>query len=146
ILGLSVSVGTMIGGAIVGVVLEHWNFTTLFIVVALLDLIPPIAGCFLEDKAPIRNRPRRGTTTQTGLVLGLSFYLLLVASTLVNASNAFVLLGRPLVMDKSGFDSAAISSVITVGGAVGIPIPLLIGWLSDRLGRYRFLVLSYLVA
>ena len=146
LLGVAVNVGSMLGGMILGFVVQRWGFTTLFVVVAALDVITPIAGCFLEDKAIVPERSRAASTAQIGLILGLSFYLILVASLLVNMAGAFVNLGRPLVMDKAGFDSAAIASVITVGAAVSIPVPFLLGWLSDRLGRYRLIVLSYLLA
>jgi MFS family permease len=146
ILGLTSNLGTMIGGEIIGLVLKQSSYSTLFVIGAVITTITPLAGTFLEDKAPVQKQARGSVTVQPAIILGLSFYLLLIASTLVNASSSFINLGRPLLMDKKGFDSEAISSVITVGGAVGIPVPLLIGWLSDRLGRYRLIILSYLVA
>lgn len=145
ILGLTASLGTMIGGEIIGLVLKQSSYSTLFVVSTVITAITPLAGSFLEDKAAIQMQARDTVTVQPGVVLGLSFYLLLIASTLVNASSSFTNLGRPLVMDKRGFDSEAMSSVITIGGAIGIPVPLLIGWLSDRLGRFRLIILSYLV-
>jgi len=48
----------------------------------------------MEDKPAIAHRPRGAVTAQTGLVLGLSFFLLLVAGLMTNAANAFVNLGR----------------------------------------------------
>ena len=98
--------------------------TICFVIGTVITSITPLAGTFLEDKAPVQKQARGTVTVQPAVVLGLSFYLLLIASTLVNASNSFTNLGRPLVMDKKGFDSEAMSSVITIGGAVGIPVPL----------------------
>jgi len=54
------------------------------------------------------------------------------------------LLGISLAMNKVGFVSAAISGTAAVGGAVTLPLPPLMGWLSDRFGRKRFMVLCYL--
>jgi MFS family permease len=53
-------------------------------------------------------------------------------------------LGTWLAMNDLGFSAAAVSSTSAVGGVATLPIPPLIGWLSDRLGRRRFLVLCYL--
>jgi ACDE family multidrug resistance protein len=144
ILGLTASLGTLLGGALTGIVVQQWGFITLFIVVALINLITPISACFLEDKPALQDHARGAVTAQAGLVLGLPFYLLLVAGLMTNAAGSFIGLGRPLLMDKTGFDGAAIASVISVGGAVGLPIPLLTGWLSDRLGRFRLLALAYI--
>jgi MFS family permease len=58
--------------------------------------------------------------------------------------NFVSVFGRSLAMEGLGFANAAISGTGAVGGAISLPIPLLAGWLSDRLGRRRFLVLAYL--
>ncbi len=50
------------------------------------------------------------------------------------------------MMDRMGFDSDAISSAVSIAGAVSLPLPFIVGWLSDRLGRYRLLGLCYLAA
>jgi MFS family permease len=66
-------------------------------------------------------------------------------ANLVAALAAFTgTLSLSLRMDTLGFAAAAISSTTAVGSAVTLPLPLLIGWLSDRLGRKRFLVLCFL--
>ncbi len=146
ILGVAVNVGAMLGGLLVGFVVQRWGFGVLFAVVGAVQLMVPIAGSFLEDKNVVPERARTASAAQTGLVLGVSFYLLLIACFLLNTSGAVTGLGRPLIMAKLGFDNESIASVITVGGAVGIPVPLLLGWLSDRLGRSRLLLLSFLAA
>ena len=47
-------------------------------------------------------------------------------------------------MNNLGFVAAAISSTGAIAGAVTLPLPLLIGWLSDRFGRKRVLAFCYL--
>jgi MFS family permease len=42
-------------------------------------------------------------------------------------------------MDDFGFDAAAISGAAAIGGIVSLPFPYFIGWLSDRIGRYRLI-------
>src|SRR5262249_8450316 len=145
ILGITGGLGSVIAGEIIGQVLKQSSYTSLFVVGAAITTITPIVSLFLEDKPPAQ-RHVRSAAAQPGVALGLAFYLLIIASTLVNASASFPNLGRPLIMDKKGLDSESISSVITVGSAVGLPVPILIGWLSDRIGRNRLIILSYLAA
>ena len=47
-------------------------------------------------------------------------------------------------MSDLGFGALAISSTGAVSGLVSLPLPLLLGWLSDRTGRKIYLYLSYL--
>jgi MFS family permease len=70
--------------------------------------------------------------------------LLFLASLAAGVAVFVRTLGTSLAMDDLGFGSAAISSTAAVAGAVTLPLPLLMGWLSDRLGRKRFLTLGYL--
>ena len=46
-------------------------------------------------------------------------------------------------MQGLGFSASAVASTTTVSGLITIPTTLLVGALSDRLGRRRFLMLGY---
>jgi len=46
-------------------------------------------------------------------------------------------------MDAMRFDATAIASTGLVGGAISLPLPFAIGWLSDRIGRKSLLALCY---
>ena len=52
-------------------------------------------------------------------------------------------LGRPLVMLQLNMNTTDVSNAIAFSAAVTLPLPLLLGWLSDRIGRKRLLVLFY---
>jgi MFS family permease len=54
------------------------------------------------------------------------------------------MMGRSLAMNDLGFAAAAISSAAAIGGAATLPLPPLVGWLSDRAGRKQYLALGYL--
>lgn len=47
-------------------------------------------------------------------------------------------------MSELGFDVLELSSTSVIGELVLMPLPLLMGWLSDRINRKPFLVLGYL--
>jgi MFS family permease len=47
-------------------------------------------------------------------------------------------------MNELGFAATAITSTGVVSGIISLPFPFLIGWLSDRLGRKRFIAICYI--
>jgi MFS family permease len=76
--------------------------------------------------------------------LGNNFFLLFSASLVASIAGVTILLGRSLLMSDLDFGALAISSTGAVGGIVAMPIPLLMGWLSDRTGRKIYMYLGYL--
>ena len=46
-------------------------------------------------------------------------------------------------MNSLGFSATAITSTLVISGAVSLPFPFIIGWLSDRLGRKRIMMICY---
>jgi MFS family permease len=46
-------------------------------------------------------------------------------------------------MTGLGFDARAVSSAIAISASVTLPVPLVLGWLSDRIGRKRCLFVCY---
>ena len=63
----------------------------------------------------------------------------LLAALTISAAR----LGTSLSMQGLGFSAGAVASTAAVSGLITIPATLLIGTLSDRLGRRRFLMLGY---
>lgn len=144
ILALTGALGSLIGGLTTGPVADRWGYPTMFAAVSLFLILWPLTGLLVEDKVVARVRRAEASTAGERPGLGGNFYLLLGAS-LVAATALFVsMLGRSLAMNDLGFVAAAISSTGAIGGAVVLPLPPLIGWLSDRVGRKRLLALCYL--
>lgn len=63
---------------------------------------------------------------------------------LMGRAGFVINLGRSLLMTDLGFGALEISSTGAVSGVVAMPLPFLMGWLSDRMGRRIFLYLGYL--
>ena len=72
--------------------------------------------------------------------------LLFFASIFAFMTSAVQGMGRSLLMDKLGFDAAAITSTVAVSGLITLPFPLMLGWLSDRLGRKPLIIFCYLAS
>ena len=72
--------------------------------------------------------------------------MLLVANFFARLGPTVSDLGRPLVMLQLNLNAVDVSNAIAVSAAVTFPLPLILGWLSDRVGRKVILVLFYALA
>jgi MFS family permease len=102
--------------------------------------LSPLTALLLEDKVVVGVRDSDTSVAREKSGLGRNFFLLLLASLAVGLAH-FVAMLR---MNDLGFGAAAISSTGAISGAVTLPLPPLLGWLSDRAGRKRLLALCYL--
>jgi MFS family permease len=144
---LASGIGALLAGAFGGVIAERWGFPLLFVVMAALDALMLLIATFIQDK-PL---PTEGVQPQMGdgkliekkVSPGQLVLLLLAAHLLVRLSLLAGDLGIPLAMTHLGFTAAAVSSTVAVSAAVTLPLPLLLGWLSDKAGRKRLLLLCY---
>jgi MFS family permease len=139
--------GALLGGTAVGQLIERHGYPLMFAVLGATWIILPAVGLFgLKGKQVSRPAPaapeRKGATTGSGQ----TFYLLLLTSLLSGAAVNVGRLGMPLSMQVFDFSAGAVASTATVSGLVTIPVVLLIGALSDRLGHKRFLMLAYSLA
>jgi len=144
---LAYPLGAAFGGATVGQLVTRQGYPVMFATLgAIWTLLPVIGLLGLKDK-PVA-RPKRATTQKAGATrrLGRTFYLLLAVSLLSGMAINVSRLGMPLSMQALGFSVSAIAGVTVVSGLASAPVVLLIGALSDRLGRKRFLALVYLLA
>ena len=99
------------------------------------------------DAAMAASAPRAAaaTTAASGRrgLFSRSFVLLL-AATLFSAFAWLVgRLGLFMAMGQLGFAATAISLSTAVGGIISLPAPLVLGWLSDRMGRRRLMLGCY---
>jgi MFS family permease len=144
ILGVFGTFGTFFGGLVSGSIADHWGFPTLFILAALFYVIVPLTGLFLKDTVVARSQTKAGTAAPRGIFTNRTFIFLCIASSLAHLANSEIILCRPLLMNQFHFDATAISTAGGVGALIVLPLPLLVGWLSDRLGRKPFLIICYL--
>jgi MFS family permease len=144
ILALTSPLGALAGGLATGPMADRWGYPTMFAVLSLFLGLWPLTGLLVEDKVVARIRRGEASTVEERPGLGRGFAFLLLASLAATVANFMGLLGRSLAMDDLGFVAAVISGTAAVGGAVTLPLPPLVGWLSDRVGRKRFLALCYL--
>jgi MFS family permease len=145
-LGMCISLGAFFGGLVCGAIVDRWGYSTLFVLIALFYLIIPLAGFFLADKQVAPPSAAGAAPSHQGLPLTRTFLFLCIASSLAHLANSGILLTRPLIMDALDFDATTISNAGGIGALLVLPLPLLVGWLSDRLGRKPFIFVCYLVS
>ncbi|HEX6386941.1 MAG TPA: MFS transporter [Anaerolineae bacterium] len=137
--------GALLGGTAVGQLIARHGYPVMFAALGATWIILPAVGLFgLKGKQVSRPATPKRKDTATGS--GQTFYLLLLTSLLSGAAVNVGRLGMPLSMQILDFSPSAVASTATASGLVTIPVVLLIGALSDRLGRKRFLMLAYALA
>jgi len=137
----------VIGGATAGWLLDGHGYSTLFLVMAVVWIGTPLAGLAVRDAKDEQVPSGEEEAAPVPLAaFGRSYFGLLVAALLVATAVNVSRLGTSLSMEALSFSPAAVASTATVSGLITMPVTLLIGVLSDRLGRQRFLTAGYLLA
>jgi MFS family permease len=144
---LAYPLGAVFGGTTVGQLVAWQGYPLMFAVLGAVWAIFPVVG-FLAVKDERISRPTLAAADPSAASpgLGFTFFLLLSAFLLSATAVSTGRLGTSLSMQALNFSPRAVASTATVSGLVTIPVALLIGALSDRLGRKRFLMLGYFLA
>ncbi len=131
----------LLGGLYSGWVVDQWGFSALFLISAAAYGLTVLGALLLKDKpGPVTTETKKD---RPALPASRTFWLLFWAWMLANLVNFVMSLGKPLTMSAQGFDNMAISSTMLVAGLLNLPLPVALGWLSDRWGRPPILMLSY---
>jgi MFS family permease len=144
LLALTAELGALFGGGLAGPMAERWGYASMYAVLSLIGILGPLAGLLWEERGGAKAPSPETAPAREGRGLGKGFHLLFVASLGAAIASFVFFLGRSFVMADLGFDAAALSTAGAIGGAIALPVPLLAGWLSDRLGRKRFVAFSFL--
>ncbi len=139
-LAVAAPAGSVIGGLGIGVLADALGFSRMWIALAGLELLCPAAGLLVKDVTAAKRTPAERAARTSGIWTA-AFTILLLVGVLAAFGSFIGALGRSLAMQA--FSNAEITSTVAVSGIVTLPFPFLVGFLSDRLGRLRFLALCY---
>lgn len=143
LVGLSAGVGLFLGSLAGGRIVERWGFGALFAALGGGYLLIPLVGLLVrEGRAGARDEGR--AVSARVVVANRTFLALFIASIVGQAANIVLNLARPLLMAGLRFEPTAITTAAAVGSLVTLPLPLVVGRLSDRLGRKPLLLLCFL--
>ena len=145
ILGMTNGLGALVGGLGAGWLADRFGFAGVFLGAAAVCLLIVAGGLLSVESPPAEGEAPAGVPRPVA-ALGAALILLVASQFLLSVTNSTANLGRSLCMDQQGFSKLAINSTQSVSGAVALCLPLVLGWLSDRVGRKWILVGSYLVS
>jgi MFS family permease len=155
VLGMTNGLGALVGGMFGGLLAQRFGFAGLWQGAAAACLLV-VAGGIISLEAPPGAAPAPAPAAprehgaphlpRPAAALGAALVLLLLSQLLLSVTNATANLGRALCMDQHGLSKLAINSTQAVSGAVALGLPLLLGWISDRVGRRWILAGCYLLS
>jgi MFS family permease len=145
IIGATMALGGIIGGLAVGPLVDRWGYRMMFAILSGFSVILPITALFLEDKAIESSESKKVSTQKNTSKLGHFIVLLLIAHVITIITNGPGNMGKSLSMNNLDFSSSAITSTMVAGGMILLLFQLLLGWLSDRIGRKRLMYLCYIL-
>ena len=148
LLALTSPLGALIGSLVVGRLVDWSGYSIMFIVLAVEWSMFPILG-FTKVKYEttlelLSAQPAQ--TTSPAARPGTYFLLLLTTVLLASFAVSVGRMGLSMTMKDQLFSASQVSTANAVGGLLTIPVTLMIGAFSDKLGRKRFLFMGYLLA
>jgi MFS family permease len=143
LLSLTMGASLLVSGLAYGPIADRWGFPTLMVINAALCLLCLVPGLFFVEPvvSSVRVFEQTGPQIEVRSGLGRRFYFLAATALITSIASFGANLGRSIVMSQYGFSATAISMTTAIGGAMSLPTPLLLGWLSDLIGRKRLLLL-----
>lgn len=143
ILAVAAPLGSIIGGLGIGFLEDRVGFSTMWLVLGLLYLFCPAMGLLIHDVPPGRRAaPARAASSRS--VSTTAFLVLLTCGVLAAFGSFIAALGRSLAM-QDAFSSTELTSTVAISGFVTLPLPFILGTLSDRIGRLQFLAVCYAI-
>jgi MFS family permease len=145
----------IVGGFLVAWLVEWGGYTPTFNVMALIWAAMPIVGLIglPNDKTQAKveahsEKMVEGTflVGNSAASLGWQFNILLVMLLLATIAAYSSRLGISLSLIELNFDASDAASVAISSSLITLPLVPMIGSLSDRLGRHRFLIIGSLMA
>jgi MFS family permease len=145
-MALSTPFSLLLGGLSIGSLASMLGFSSTFLVLAALWSTLPCAFAFILPDVPVGEQNSAVSVLGGRRTPAWGFPLLLTGALLSAAAVSIGQIGTSLSMQNLAFLPTAVGSTTTAAGLAMIPLVLLMGKLSDRLGRGRFLILGYLVS
>lgn len=141
LMAVATPLGSVVGGAMVAKLIAWQGYPLMFAALGATWLALPVVG-LLGLRNVQGTRSASEPADGAGGRLGHTFYLLMLIFLLSSMAMNAGRLGTSLSMQLLRFSPSAVAGTATVSGLVAIPVTFLIGALSDRLGRQRFLMLG----
>ena len=149
LLALTSPLGALIGSLVVGRLVDWSGYSIMFIVLAVeWMMFPALALTKVQYEPTCEPSPARSSQSSSSTTARPGTYFLLLLTTVLLASFTVSVgrMGLSMTMKDQLFSASEVSTANAFGGLFTIPVTLMIGSLSDKLGRKRFLFMGYLLA
>ena len=147
LLALASPLGALIGGLVVGRLVAWSGYPLMFYILAIVwTMYPVLAWTKVQDKPTCLPSGKTPQTVSPAHRPRIPYLFLLVTVLLASMTVNVGRLGLSMAMKGQQFSASDVSMANSFSGLITIPITLLIGTISDRLGRKRFLLIGYIVA
>ena len=142
-IGMSAGVGSLVGGLTVGPIVDAWGYPAMFFALAVLTVLIPVSALLTVKETQQESASEPRTASPPASFIGVAILLLLAAQLFGWVANGAGNMGRSISMNELNFSNTAITATAAIGGLLSLPLPLVLGWLSDRVGRKKVLITSY---
>lgn len=148
LLALSSPLGALIGGLVVGRLVVGSGYPLMFVVLAgAWSMFPLLALTRVQYEPSCEPSPVQSPRTESVVARpGFPFAILLVTVLLASVTVSVGRMGISMTMKDLSFSAGDVSTANAFGGLFTIPVTLMIGALSDKMGRKRFLFMGYAFA
>lgn len=141
------SLGAVFGGVIMGLLMRQYGYSTMFAVSTLVWSMWPLLALWKIDYKPSAQTTKvQATVKGPASSHGSMFLFLLMTVFLASMTVSIARLGLSLSMKAGQFSASDVSTANAFGGLIALPVTMLIGMTSDRLGRMPPLLFGYLTA
>ena len=144
IIGISVGVGSLVGGIAVGPMVDAWGYSTMFFALSGLGVLIILSALLAIRETQELPESKESAASPSVGVIGIPLLFLLAGQLLGWVANGPGNMTRADLMNNMEFNKTAITMTLAVGGLLSLPLPLFLGWLSDRVGRRKVIFASYL--
>lgn len=134
------SVGAIAGGLFSGRLVDLYGFPVFFWTLASVLALIAMASFFLKEK----EKGGKSERVRLGSNLKWGFYLFIGAMAFFFIADQLKIIVLPLFLRDLGFSLALITMASAIFRLVGLPLTFYLGAISDRFGRKRVLILSFL--
>lgn len=148
LLALSSPLGALIGSLLVGWLVAWSGYPLMFVMLAVVwTMFPLLAWKKVQYEPSCEPSPvQRSQIESSAPRPGFPFVILLVTILLASVTVSVGRMGLSMTMKDQSFSASEVSAANAFGGLFTIPVTLMIGSLSDKLGRKRFLFIGYVLA
>ncbi len=147
VLSLAMPLAAIASGTTVGQIIAAHGWPMMFVALAVVWAAWPVTALLgVKDQPAPTPRHEIRAPHVPATRLGRSFRMLVVVTLMAAVAASVGRFGASVSMQSLGFSPSDVASTTTVGGLAAMPVVLLAGLFSDRLGRKRFLMLGYVLA